>query len=212
MNQNISKLFSDQEIIVKIKTKLPDLFQIAELESERGGKVGMEVGSLRERILISLFMYYFGEENINSNLAITTPEADVIVCENPISIKTKSGSGYSSVKLIWTVDPEMSKKFLETYNPSCDMIFVHINWGKSGSIYYFPVEIQTEVFKNFGRNNYIKLPTKGTNPRGVEIESKALKSLINHNKSLKIEVDWIKRKINFNKYERWLELWDKDLN
>jgi len=31
--------------------------QIAELESQRAGKVGMEVGSIRERIIVSLLIY-----------------------------------------------------------------------------------------------------------------------------------------------------------
>lgn len=207
MDDNIRRLFADQKMVNKIKSNLPDFFQMAELESQRGGKVGMEVGSLRERILISLFMHYFGEGNVDSDLPITAPEADVAVFENPISIKTKSGSGYSSVKLIWTVDAEMAGNFLNSYTPSCDMMFVHIYWGKTKGLYYFPLEIQTEVFKSLGRKNYIKLPTAGTNPRGVELKANALKTLTEHPNNLRIDIDWIKRQINYNKYERWLELW-----
>jgi len=57
MDKNILNLFSDDEIVKKVQIKLPKLFQIAELESQRAGKVGMEVGSIRERIIVSLLIY-----------------------------------------------------------------------------------------------------------------------------------------------------------
>jgi len=74
----------------KIQAKLPELFYLAELESSRAGKVGMEVGSARERILIAPLIYKFGQENVETNLPITEPEEDVKVFGNPISIKTIS--------------------------------------------------------------------------------------------------------------------------
>ena len=50
MRNPINKLFGDKTI-TKIQKKLPFLFQLAEMESlQRAGKVGMEVGSLRENI------------------------------------------------------------------------------------------------------------------------------------------------------------------
>ena len=45
---NISELFTDQSLVAKIQKRLPVLFYLAELESSRAGKVGMEVGSVRE--------------------------------------------------------------------------------------------------------------------------------------------------------------------
>jgi len=45
MANEILELFTDNIIVQKIQTKLPKLFQLAELESSRAGKVGMEVGS-----------------------------------------------------------------------------------------------------------------------------------------------------------------------
>jgi len=160
MDKNILNLFSEVEIVKKVQTKLPKLFQIAELESQRAGKVGMEVGSIRERIIVSLLIYKFGEENVETELPITEPEVDVKLFGHPISIKTKSGSGYSGVKLIWTVDAQNALEFQNTYVPSCDMIYVQINWGNTGGLFYFPLNIQLEIFKDLGRDNYIKLPPK----------------------------------------------------
>jgi hypothetical protein len=35
-------MFEDEELVEKIKRRLPHLFQLAELESSRAGKTGME--------------------------------------------------------------------------------------------------------------------------------------------------------------------------
>lgn len=207
---SIVELFTDETIIAKIKDKLPKLFQIADLESQRAGKIGMEVGSIRERIIVSLLIYKFGEENVDTAIPITEPEVDVRLFGKPISIKTKSGSSFSGIKLIWTVDAQNAKEFLDNYVPSCDMIFVQINWQKKGCLYYFPIEVQLEVFGSIGRDNYIKLPSLGTNPRGVEISSKAIKDLVLHNNSYKIEIDWQKENLKFNSFKRWIDLWDQD--
>ncbi len=43
------EIFSDKNLTAKIQKRLPHLFQLAELDSSRAGKVGMEVGSVREK-------------------------------------------------------------------------------------------------------------------------------------------------------------------
>lgn len=207
---NLSNLFSDDEIVLKVQNKLPELFQIAELESQRAGKVGMEVGSIRERIIVSLLIYKFGEENVETEIPITEPEVDVSVFGNPISIKTKSGTGFTGVKLIWTVDADNALEFRNTYYPSCDMIYVQINWGNTGGLYFFSKEIQIEIFNLLGKENYIKLPLKGTNPRGVEISSKALQKLVEHDGTKKININWTKKEIEFNEFKRWIDLWAQE--
>jgi hypothetical protein len=42
MGAYISELFNDGTLVQKIQNKLPGLFQLAELESSRAGRVGME--------------------------------------------------------------------------------------------------------------------------------------------------------------------------
>jgi hypothetical protein len=112
--------------------------------------------------------------------------------------------------LIWTVDKVKAKEFLENYKPSCDLVLVQINWNNSGGFFYFPLEVQEEVFEEIGRKKYIKLPVEGTNPRGVEISSEGLVSLVEHKNSLKIPIDWTKEIVNFKPFQRWLELWQAD--
>lgn len=57
MSARLRELFEDQSLVDKVKRRLPYLFQLAEVESSRAGKTGMEVGSLRERIILVKQMY-----------------------------------------------------------------------------------------------------------------------------------------------------------
>jgi hypothetical protein len=169
MDSHLIQLFEDNNLVDKIKIKLPRLFQLAELKSSRAGKVGMEVGSVREKIITALLIYKFGEPNVESDIPITEAEMDVKLFGNPLSIKTISGKNPSAIKLIWTVDAQKAMEFSKTYTPSCDMLFIQINWDNGGGFYFIPKEIQSETLKVMGQENYIKLPKQGTNLRGVEM-------------------------------------------
>ncbi len=142
MIDQIEEIFNNQETIEKVQAKLPYLFQLAELESQRAGKIGMEVGTLRERILVSLLIYKFGERNVETEIPITEPETDALLFNKQISIKTITGTGYSGVKLIWTVDPKKALEFRNNYSPKCDILFTQIVWGGTGALFYIPKEVQ----------------------------------------------------------------------
>jgi len=210
MSSRLIEIFEDRKLVTKIKKKLPYLFQLAELESSRAGKVGMEVGSLRERIIIALLIYKFGKANVETEIPITEPEVDVKLFGEPISIKTITGKGFSGVKLIWTVDAQKAREFRENYYPHCDILLVQINWGSIGGFYYIPLEAQRKLFDRIGRDRYIKLPKPGTNPRGVEITKEALTSLVEDDLSKVIEINWQKTKIDYNPYKRWVDYWRED--
>lgn len=79
-----------------------------------------------------------------------------------------------------------------------------------GGFYYIPLSVQKRIFNKVGRKNYIKLPKPGTNPRGVEISSKALLKLVNNKESKSIIINWKKIKIKYNSFKRWVTLWRKD--
>lgn len=209
MNKHLLDLFNDAKIVTKIETRLPYLFQLAELESSRAGKIGMEVGSVRERVITALLIYKYGEANVKSDLPITEPEVDVKLYDQPISIKTVSGKEPTSVKLIWTVDAEKAESFMDTWRPRYDLIFVHINWSAKGGLYYIPYEVQNTIFNKIGKEEYIKLPKKGTNPRGVEISNDALKACINNDRTKMIEISWTKESIEYNPFKKWVDLWSE---
>jgi len=210
MSSRLIEIFEDEKLIRKIQRRLPFLFQLAELESSRAGKIGMEVGSLREKILIALLIYKFGEENVETDIPITEPEVDVRLFGEPISIKTITSRGFGGVKLIWTVDPQKAKEFREGYRPCCDILLVQINWGGIGGFHYIPLEVQRRLFAAIGRERYIKLPKPGTNPRGVEITKEALEALVEDKASRVIEICWEKTKIEYNPYRRWIDYWMED--
>jgi hypothetical protein len=206
----IRQLFEDEHLSKKIRIKLPYLFQLAELESSRAGKVGMEVGSAREKIIAALLIYKFGEQNVETEIPITEAEIDVKLFGNPISIKTITGKNPNGVKLIWTVDTQKAIEFSKRYCPSCDMIFVQINWENGGGFYYITKETQIKILETMGHESYVKLPKQGTNPRGVEMSGDAMYKLIHHPDTLRILINWKKEKINFKPFARWVELWQAD--
>jgi len=206
----LAELFEDEALIGKIKSRLPYFYQLAELESSRAGKIGMEVGSLREKIIVALLIYKFGESNVQTEIPIIEPEVDVELCGQPISIKTITGSGFGGVKLIWTVDAQKAREFRENYYPRCDILLVQIVWNGRGGFYYIPLEAQKSLFKTMGREQYIKLPIPGTNPRGVEITKEALSHLVRSKETKVIKIDWQRSEIDYHPYKRWVDYWKEE--
>jgi hypothetical protein len=74
----------------------------------------MEVGLVRERIIVALLIYKFGESNVETEIPITEPEVDAKLFGEPVSIKTIKGKSFSGVKLIWTVDAQKQKNSVRT--------------------------------------------------------------------------------------------------
>jgi len=211
MTKKIHELFDEKYLIKKIKEKLPYLFQLAEIDNSRDGKLGMEIGSARERIVIALLIYKFGEENIKTDIGITESETDVIVFDEPISIKTVTNKKIVGVKLIWTVDAQKALEFINNYSPNCDILFVHINWGGKGAMYLLSKEGQQEILSKHGKEFYFKLPKQGTNPRGVEITNEAINKLVEHPTTKKIEIDWSRDdSVDYNAYDRWVDHWKEE--
>ncbi|MCX8021676.1 MAG: ThaI family type II restriction endonuclease [Syntrophorhabdaceae bacterium] len=204
------EIFEDEKLIEKIKKRLPYLFYLAELESSRAGTTGMEVGSLREKIIVALLIYKFGEENVETEIPITESEVDAKLFGEPLSIKTITGKGLGGVKLIWTVDSMKAKEFLENYSPHHDILLIQINWNDKGGFYYIPLSVQRRLFDRLGRYNYIRLPKPGTNPRGVEISKEALSQLVRDSDSRGISINWHREKIEYNVYRRWVDMWRED--
>jgi hypothetical protein len=73
------------------------------------------------------------------------------------------------------------------------------------------LEIQRRLFDKIGRQNYIKLPKAGTNPRGVEFTKEALLSLIQDSECRNILINWQRTKMDYNPYKRWVDLWGEDI-
>lgn len=210
MSSRLEEIFEDGKLVEKIRKRLPHLFHLAELESSRAGKIGMEVGSLRERIIVALLIYKFGEANVETEIPITEPEVDMQLFGQPVSVKTITGKGFGGVKLVWTVDAQKAKEFREDYYPHCDILLTQINWNDIGGFYCIPLEAQKRVFDRIGREQYIKLPKPGTNPRGVELTKEALSTLVEDKHAKVIEIHWQRTEVDYDPYRRWVDYWTED--
>jgi len=215
MSRSLAEMFEDPVLAERIRDKLPHLFNIAEIESSRGGKIGMEVGSARERILIALLIYKFGEDNVDTEIGITSREVDVELFGSPISIKTITGSG--RVKVSWTVDAQKAREFARDYLPGSEILLAQIKWDMKqedmnkgihpGGLFLIPVEVQREVLQEIGKDNYLSLPKPGTNPRGVEISGKVLTRLLEHPNTKCVPIVWKHSHIEYDPYKRWVDYW-----
>jgi hypothetical protein len=214
----LDELFSDEKLCYKIQQRLPFLFALAEQQASRGQRVGMEVGTLREQILVALLIYKFGEACVDLNIPVTEHEVDAQVKNFPISIKTATAQSESppSVKIVWTVDWMQAVKFVESYRPKCHILLVLIRWDKTGGLYGIPLQAQEEVFAQLGKERYLKLPKQGTNPRGVEISPEAVKALLGHPLTKFLPIKWQRpaeletRETLLAPYRRWLHYWQSD--
>ena len=55
--------------------------------------------------------------------------------------------------------------------------------------------------------NYLRLPKQGTNPRGVEFSRAAVDAMLAHEKTIKIQINWKKEKIEYDIYKCWVDYW-----
>ncbi len=170
----------------------------------------MQVGSLREQILIALLVHKFGEKNVKTDIPITESEVDVMLDGNPISVKTITQKGFSGVKLVWTVDQTIAQKFVAHYKPMCDLFLARIQWNSEGGLYYIPRETQNKILSQVGPEHYIRMPKAGTNPRGIEISADALRRLVFDNTTRTLTITWVRTEVNYNPLKRWIDLWKED--
>ncbi len=212
------ELLEDETLGAKIKRKLPVLFYLAEQQASRAGRVGMEVGTLREQILIALLIYKFGEENVQVDVPITEAEVDVVLFGRPLSIKTVTAKSehVPAVKVIWTVDWAKVEEFVNRYSPRCDLLLAVVRWEAEGGLYIVPLEVQEQVFRELGREHYLRVPQRGTNPRGVELSRQAVRKLLDHPQTRKLVIHWArpsettKHELQLAPYKRWLRFWEED--
>jgi hypothetical protein len=212
LNKFLDEIYEDKAIVDKIRRRLPILFKIAELECSRAGKTGMQVGSMRESIIIALLIYKFGANKVKE-FPITEPEKDIELVGKPISIKTITGKTFGNIKASWTVDQQKSREFTAGYIPASDMLLVQINWGGEGGMYYIPVEVQTQLLEEIGIENFINLPKADTNPRGNNFNAKTVLKLVNDKNTKVIKIAWPKIENKFDSsavYKRWVDYWSEE--
>jgi len=73
-------------------------------------------------------------------------------------------------------------------------------------VFYIPHHVQSEIFHQLGSQDYLKAAI-GTNHRGINISSLALKKLLDHTDTLKHKVNWVKQGLDYTPYKRWEDFW-----
>jgi hypothetical protein len=205
----IDPLFSDEKLVKKIKRKLPNLFQIAEIDCTRNNKIGQEVGATREKILTALLIHKF-HNAVDMEIPPTVHGVDVILNKIPISIKTiTQETGYSGVKLFWTADRDKASEFIDSYVPDADLMLAVIRWGREGGLYYILVEDQLELLAHIGRKTYLHQHRQNTNNRGVEYNPVTLKILAD-SAYASLPIIWNKVDLEYRPYHKWVEQWKLD--
>ncbi len=203
MNDCLLKLFENDQSITLLQAKLPLAFEMANMEMPKGNPA---VGIVRENILMSFLTSQLGTELVTQEESGTARGSDLLLCGQPLSIKTTTGNG--GIKVLWTVDPlKIGEEIALTYQPDYDIILVCIFWGKNKeSVFYIPKEVQRKVMDEVGRSSYLDAKV-GTNHRGVSIASPARTKLLQHEETLKIKINWIKHKPDYNPCKRWDDFW-----
>ena len=202
MNQCIINLLNDKVAINKLIIGIPKAFQIAKIEIPGGNPA---VGLLREQAIIGYFKHYFKDE-VSTPIEGNKRDFDVSICNQKLSIKTATKNG--SIKVLWTVDTSVVNREINNYVPKCDLFLIRIWWGSNEySIFYIPIEVQINVLQELEiPANYLHSST-GTNNRGIEISRQAMKLLENHEKTIKLKVDWKTDELDYSPYDRWEEYW-----
>jgi len=210
----IVEIVQDENLVNKIQERLPIMFEYAKVMGSRGGKQSPEVGVHRERALIALLIYHFGEKNIDDTDSGQTPELDVKLFDLLISIKTITGD-LGGIKAFWSADETSSDAFIENYEPSCDIILVQIPDFKAdrhtGNFFLIPLRVQEEILAEMGCDDYLKKLGAGTNMRGVEFLKDAMERMTRHDETASIVIPWSENiDIDFDPTAEWVRRWTEN--
>jgi len=88
------------------------------------------------------------------------------------------------------------------------MILVQVNLKEgTGGFYHIPLEAQIEIFNLIGKENYISMPKEETNAKGATFSRESLLSLIEHEDSAIIHINWTQVKVDYDPYKKWVSFW-----
>ncbi len=203
MNPCLVSLFNDSSKRHRLTKGLPVAFDMVRNRFPRSNPA---VGVLREHVILGFLESEFGKENVVVPASGIERDYDVLLCGEKLSIKTVTNE--RNFKILWTADTDKVKKEYENYVPKQDILLINIFWGKlKESVFYFPISVQKEIFKQLGKEKYLDTPF-GTNHRGISISSKGAKAMKNHSNTMSLPVHWITENIKHpNPWNEWIEYW-----
>lgn len=171
----LKQVFSNANIMNKLYT----LYKISEQECRRNGRLSPEVGSSREKDLISILVYALGLNNVIYDIPNSSKE-DVIICNRKYSIKHISGNlKCSGIKVVWTVNVEHQNAFM--MNPQFDynmlLVFVKDNMIR---VIHISETVLKNTYNYFHQNGLMIFNIMKGNSRGIEFDTTFFKTLISN--------------------------------
>jgi hypothetical protein len=159
------------------------LYQSSQMECSRSSGLTPEVGSSRERDLISSFVSNL-DLNVNYNI-MNDKEEDVIINDIKLSIKHSSNKSKSQngIKIIWTVDTEKRNEFLKNFTFNCDIIIVYVRFsemldkGELEVIFINKYNLN-EIHNEYKSTNKNIFKCLDGNSRGIEFDKKFFEEML----------------------------------
>jgi hypothetical protein len=185
---------------------LVELYRRSQSEHSRNGKCTMEIGSSREKDLVSVLMLDLGA-SVCAEIDNSALE-DVRIGTQLFSIKHITGAvGTGSIKAKWTADADQARAFVagslaaEHVHPHILLSYLDV---KSGKLTLCCVESMrcTEVIHSLGIDAF-KVAV-GTNNRGVEYSRQAIQAFVT-GCAFCIEVDGIDFLGGLDPYQRRMD-------
>lgn len=125
MNPCIVNLLNDKHKVQHFVQRLPIAFEMVSNEALSNPAIGI----LCEHAIIGYFISEFGKDKVKIPALDNKRGFDMIVCNEKLSIKTVTGHGHGSIKVLWTVDQSKIDQEIARYQPECDLFLVTIYWG-----------------------------------------------------------------------------------
>lgn len=168
--------------IEKYVKGLINLYQLSQMECSRSSRLTPEVGSSRERDLISSFVSN-SELDVNYNI-MNDKEEDIIINKTKISIKHSSNKSRSQtgIKIIWTVDTEKRNEFLKNFIFSCNILIVYVRFSETMDtgeleLIFIDKDNLCNIQNNYKLTNKQVFKCLDGNSRGIEFGSEFFKEI-----------------------------------
>lgn len=200
--QSLSGLFSNLKFINYIQLNWPRRFQYVNSLFTQDSKLDSFVGKVRETVIINTLKKFVPAEYLECDVSVNEPEKDLGAWGRSISVKTSSSG--SAFKLTWVDDAFKSQQFMDSYNPTCDLLYANVPHGKMGGIYFIPLEVQSEVLKLMGIEKYM-VYRPNSYSKGILISKSALDKILTHKDTQFIPIEWLDKSDG----EDYLHLWDE---
>jgi hypothetical protein len=209
---DMNSLFYDIRFKEHLETFIPHLFEEARYINTNDETMNMGVGRDREDIIKLVFIKFLKKYNIycESNIVVSEKlNYDAVFFNKNVQIKTKTVPGNSSgdFKLNWASGMDNANLFKCNFKIDTDILYVRISTQKKQSkkiiFNYINEDVQKEIFYLKGFEGYFNIKDKDS--KGIKINNKSLKNMLDHEKTLKLTIPY-----NLNKnirYKNRIEFW-----